>query len=84
MASKSVALTLGTYTQLDTGADTAIDAQNTSSVHSVKVIFAATIPAVGAAGAFVLRPGQAIPRLTKTDLMWALPLGPDVSMVVGE
>lgn len=84
MASKTVTLTLGVYTQLDTGVDSAIDVQNRSAQSSVKIIFAATIPAVDAGGDYVLKPGEAIPRNGKSDLMWALPLGPDASVTVGE
>lgn len=84
MASKKVSLATGVYAQLDTGVDTAVDAQNTSPQSSVKVIFASSQPAVDATGAFVLKAGQAIPRLGKTDLMWAMALGPDATMTVGE
>lgn len=84
MASKTVPLTTSAYTQLDTGADTAIDAQNLSAQSKVKIIFAATQPANDAGGAYVLAPNEAIPRNGKTDLMWALALGPDALMTVGE
>lgn len=84
MASKTVTLTPGTYVQLDTGADTAIDAQNRSAQSQVKIIFAATIPAASATGDYVLKPGEAMPRNGKTDLMWALAMGPDAVMTVGE
>ena len=87
MASKKVNLVAGVYTRLDTGTDTAIDAQNRSAQSNVKIIFAATIPALDADGDYLLAPSQAIPRNGKTGLMWALPIGPiaaDVFITVGE
>ena len=84
MASKQVVLQLGVYVQLDTGADTAIDAQNVSNQSNVKVIFAATQPAVSAVGAYILKPGDVIPRIGKADLMWAMAMGPDALVTVGE
>lgn len=84
MASKSVTLTPGVYTQLDTGVDTAIDAQNRSACTRIKIIFAASQPAVADPGDYELAPGEAIPRNGKSDLMWAMPLGPDSAITVGE
>lgn len=84
MASKTVNLTLSAYTQLDTGADTAIDAQNRSAQSKIKIIFAVTQPSVDASGDYVLAPNEAIPRNGKTNLMWALALGPDALVTVGE
>lgn len=84
MASKSVTLNSSNYTQLDTGADTAIDAQNRSAQSNVKIIFKSSQPGKEDTGDYVLAPGEAMPRNGKSDLMWALALGPNAVMTVGE
>lgn len=74
MASKTVDLNTTSYTQLDTGADTAIYAVNVGVV-GVRIILKATEPGVGDEGWVFLRPGEALPRDGGAGLMWGLQKG---------
>lgn len=82
MASKTVALNNTTYTKLDTGAASALDVQNVSTV-TVKVRFAAAQPS-GDVG-FILDPNDIIERGSKTNDMWAICIGAaSANVEVGE
>jgi hypothetical protein len=70
MASKTVQLNENTFTKLDTGTATAIDAQNVSRV-TVFVRFSATEPTKGDGG-FELNPGDAVVRNGHADDMWGI------------
>lgn len=72
MTTKSVELTNTAYTQLDTSVDSAIDMQNVSKKYQVRVVLAATIPAVSETAYYVIPPQKGLPRDGKTGLMWGM------------
>lgn len=83
MASKNVLLNSATYTKLDTTLESAIDAQNVSSV-TVFIRFAGSQPTLGDGG-YELNPGDAVVRNGHTGDMWGIcEVAPTADVEVGE
>jgi len=84
MASKTVTLNDAAYTKLDTGAASALDVQNLSTV-TVRVRFAASQPAATPIVGFTLDPADLLERGSKTNDMWGICVGATAADVeVGE
>lgn len=71
MATKTVTLTSTGYLVLDTTTESAIDCQNVSKRHNVRVVFASSEPAVTETAYYRLNPGEGVSRDGKAGDMWA-------------
>ena len=71
MATKTVTLSIASYTKLDTGTDTAVSMQNISD-RPIRVVLSGSLPPVTATNFFVVDVNEGVSRDGMTGDMYAM------------
>lgn len=71
MATKTVTLSIASYTKLDTGTDTAVSMQNISD-RPIRVVLSGSLPPVTATNFFVVDANEGVSRDGMTGDMYAM------------